>query len=300
MLHNDPYPSRFGDTPAILDRQEPVLHGGFDIPGPLTPEQLADFERDGFVVVDNVLTDGEVAAFLDELDHMRTSLKGKDDPVVIAEPESGEIRSVFMVHQINQTFRKLAAHPIVSGAARQILAEDIYVHQSRINLKPGFKGKEFYWHSDFETWHVEDGMPAMQAVSVTLPLTENTPFNGPLMLVPGSHRHFVSCVGETPEENYKKSLRKQETGTPDDESLKALVDEGGIEAPVVQPGSMLLFDCNTIHGSGSNITPFPRSNAFFVYNAMSNQVTSPYGGQHPRPEFVASRETILPVDPRAD
>src|SRR3546814_19751740 len=72
-----------------------------------------------------------------------------------------------------------------------------YIHQSRLNYKPGFKGKEFYWHSDFETWHVEDGMPRMRALSMSVLLAENTPHNGPLMLIPGSHQSFLTCVGET-------------------------------------------------------------------------------------------------------
>jgi hypothetical protein len=48
----------------------------------------------------------------------------------------------------------------VVGPARQLLGSDVYVHQSRVNFKPGFNGQDFYWHSDFETWHAEDGMPA--------------------------------------------------------------------------------------------------------------------------------------------
>ncbi|MES8739290.1 phytanoyl-CoA dioxygenase family protein, partial [Cutibacterium acnes] len=75
----------------------------------------------------------------------------------------------------------------------------LLIHQSRINLKNGFNGKEFYWHSDFETWHVEDGMPNMRAVSCSITLTDNTVYNGSLMVIPGSHKYFVSCVGETPE-----------------------------------------------------------------------------------------------------
>lgn len=49
------------------------------------------------------------------------------------------------------------------NVARQILGSEVYIHQFRANMKPGFLGKEFYWHSDFETWHVEDGMPSMRA-----------------------------------------------------------------------------------------------------------------------------------------
>src|SRR3546814_8501331 len=83
---------------------------------------------------------------------------------------------------------RLAADDRLAGVARFLLGDDVYVHQSRLNYKPGFVGKEFYWHSDFETWHVEDGMPQMRALSMSILLAPNTVLNGPLMIIPGSHR----------------------------------------------------------------------------------------------------------------
>src|SRR5690606_5167561 len=132
--------------------------------------------------------------------------------------------------------------------------------------------KEFYWHSDFETWHVEDGMPSMRALSMSIALTENYSTNGPLLLIPGSHRKFVACEGETPEQHFKSSLKKQDYGVPDAKNLADLVKANGIVEVRGKPGSVCLFDCNILHGSNSNISPFPRSNVFFVYNAMSNRV----------------------------
>ena len=135
----------------------------------------------------------------------------------------------------------------------------------------------------------------MRALSMSITLTDNSAHNGPLMLIPGSHKQFVSCVGETPDQNYKSSLKIQEIGTPDQDNLSQMVDENGIVAPVGPAGSVLIFDCNTMHGSGTNITPYPRSNLFFVYNAMSNQLVAPFGGTKPRPNFLATRENIVPV-----
>jgi ectoine hydroxylase len=152
----------------------------------------------------------------------------------------------------------------------------VMLHQTRVNFKPGFRGKEFYWHSDFETWHSEDGMPAMRAISASIALTDNTEHNGPLMVMPGSHRRFVACVGETPEDNYKSSLQAQEIGTPDEDSLSQLAAEFGIVAPKGLAGSVVFFDSNMMHGSNGNITPFARSNAFFVYNHVDNALVAPF------------------------
>jgi len=99
----------------------------------------------------------------------------------------------------------------------------------------------------------------------------------------------VSCGGRTPLAHHETSLRKQEYGVPDRDSLTALVAQGGIVAPVGPVGSVVFFDCNLMHGSSGNLTPYPRSNAFCVYNSVENTLRSPYSGQEPRPEHIAGR-----------
>ena len=133
-------------------------------------------------------------------------------------------------------------------------------------------------------------MPRMRALSMSVLLAANTSNNGPLMLIPGSHRKFLTCVGETPDNHYLSSLKKQEYGVPDEDSLSELVQAHGIVAPTGDPGTVVIFDCNVMHGSNGNITPLPRANAFIVYNAMSNRLVEPFGGLAPRPPFIASRE----------
>ena len=93
------------------------------------------------------------------------------------------------MHLISDLIAELVRDPRILDRARQILGSDVYVHQSRVNYMPGFTGKGFYWHSDFETWHAEDGMPSPRAVSISLALTDNYPFNGGLMVMPGLAPH---------------------------------------------------------------------------------------------------------------
>ena len=181
------------------------------------------------------------------------------------------------------------------GRARQILGSDVYVHQSRINVKPGFGASGFYWHSDFETWHAEDGLPRMRTVSVSIALTENHDTNGGLMIMPGSHRTFLGCAGETPEDNYKQSLQMQDAGTPSHEALTDLAGRHGIKLFTGPAGSATWFDCNCMHGSGDNITPFPRSNVFIVFNSVDNTAVEPFAAPAPRPEFIGARGPFEPV-----
>jgi ectoine hydroxylase len=293
----DHYPSRMADEPSIADRLDLVLHHpeGTAAPGPASAEALAELERDGFTVLESVFSAGEVEALLDELTTLGREHAVLHNEATITEPNGDAIRSVFAVHRTSEIFADVAEDPRLVDVAKQVLGSDVYIHQSRVNLKPALHGQPFFWHSDFETWHIEDGMPRMRAISASVALTDNTEFNGPLMLVPGSHRWFVSCVGETPDSHYETSLQRQEVGTPDGASLGWLVARGGIVAPKAERGSVILFDCNTMHASGVNLSPAPRSNAFFVYNSIENQVGPPFGPIAPRPEFLASREHIAPL-----
>ena len=286
----DNYPSRIGNQPKFLERLDPVVYG--NNPGPLSAQQLKDFEQQGFLIIEDVLNAQEVAEYQQALDDLRQNEKLKNSAEAITEPNSGDIRSIFRIHESSEPFSQLASDQRLVARAQQILNDQVYIHQSRLNYKPGFRGKEFYWHSDFETWHVEDGMPNMRALSMSISLTENHEHNGPLMLIPGSHKAFLSCEGETPDENFKSSLKKQEYGVPDDKSLSAMVEQGGIVSVKSKPGSVIIFDCNIMHGSNGNITPYPRSNVFFVYNAISNVVTQPFCEQPPRPEYICSRKKI--------
>ncbi|MEW1872187.1 ectoine hydroxylase [Streptomyces caelestis] len=285
----DLYPTR-GATEVATPRQDPVVWGSPDTPGPVSTGDLQALERDGFLAVDQLIGPDEVGEYRRELERLTTDPAIRADERSIVEPQSKEIRSVFEVHKISEVFAKLVRDERVVGRARQILGSDVYVHQSRINVKPGFGASGFYWHSDFETWHAEDGLPNMRTISVSIALTENHDTNGGLMIMPGSHKTFLGCAGATPKDNYKKSLQMQDAGTPSDEALTKMASEYGIRLFTGKAGSATWFDCNAMHGSGDNITPFPRSNVFIVFNSVENTAVEPFAAPVRRPEFIGARD----------
>lgn len=288
---HDVYPSRVSSEVRILPRVDPVVYRNERTnSGPLTAEQLSFYEQNGYLNLTGFFAPEEVQDFRSEMDRLWEENAQANRREVIREPESQEVRSIFAVHRDNEVFRKLSQDPRLVKMIEQILGSEVYIHQSRINYKKGFTGKEFYWHSDFETWHVEDGMPRMRALSCSITLEENFHYNGPLLLVPGSHQSFITCVGETPEDHYEQSLRRQEYGVPDQENLAKLVEKHGIDTMTGPAGSVVLFDCNIMHGSNSNISPLPRSNVFMVYNSVENKLVAPFSGQQPRPDYIATRE----------
>jgi len=294
----DFYPSRRGAEPESRERIDPVVWSPWREGAPLSAEQVEAFDRCGFLVLDGQFSDAEVNLLQAEAGRLLGDPGSLQAETAIREPGGDEIRSIFAIHQQSLLMRRLANDSRLAGVASYLLDDAVYVHQSRLNYKPGFIGKEFYWHSDFETWHVEDGLPRMRTLSISVLLAENNANNGPLMIMPGSQRTYLSCVGETPHDHYRMSLRRQEYGVPDELSLAEMAQRHGIVAPTGKAGSMVVFDCNVMHGSNGNITPWPRSNAFFVFNAVSNRPEAPFGPERPRPPFIAANE-VAPIDPVA-
>ncbi|MET8325489.1 ectoine hydroxylase [Streptomyces sp. NPDC005181] len=288
-VRTDLYPTR-GAAELIAPRQDPVIWSAPGASGPVAVRDLQGFERDGFLTVDQLITPDEVAVHRAELDRLIADPAVRADERAIIEPKSQDVRSVFEVHRISDVFAQLVNDERLVGRARQILGSDVYVHQSRINVKPGFGASGFYWHSDFETWHAEDGLPHMRAVSVSIALTENYDTNGGLMIMPGSHKSFLGCTGETPKDNYKRSLKMQDAGTPSDGALTRMADRHGIRLFTGRAGSATWFDCNCMHGSGDNITPYPRSNVFIVFNSVENAAEEPFAAPARRPEFIGARD----------
>lgn len=287
----DFYPTRKGVN-VFLERVDPVVydyHAKSHLG--LGPQQVRFYDDNGFLVLPEVFSQQEIQRFNEELIYLGKDPKLQDKPELVREPDSQTLRSVFSVHKYSCLFDRLSKDKRILDRVTQLLGGDVYIYQSRVNLKPALDGKSFPWHSDFETWHAEDGMPRMRALSAWLMLTDNTEFNGPLHVIPGSHRHFIACAGQTPEDHYKSSLRKQAYGVPCARIISDLVEKYGMKGVYGPAGTLVLHDCNLVHGSPDNMAPWTRTNVFFVYNSMHNlPADKPFGADKLRPEFLSSRD----------
>ncbi len=282
---DDRYITRVTGDPEIVDRVDPMVWA--DVSNP----ELIGYAQAGYAQFENALSAADVAACLREIDRIENDPGLADDPRIVREMGTTAVRSIFDIRELSPV---VSAAVELSGARRhaeEILGSDVYVHQSRLNYKPGFQGGAFYWHSDFETWHAEDGMPRPRAVSASISLTRNEIFNGPLMISPGSQRYFVQCAGETPDAYYQESLvsTRPDVGVPSEQHITAIVDECGIDVLTGDAGSMTMFDCNVLHASAGNISPIPRANIFVVFNSVENRLLDPFSGSVPRPHFLGAR-----------
>ena len=86
-------------------------------------------------------------------------------------------------------------HPRLVEPLKQYFGEDVYVHQFKLNAKAAFEGDVWQWHQDYGTWARDDGMPQARAMNIAVFLDEVMPINGPLLLIPGSHKQGVFDAG---------------------------------------------------------------------------------------------------------
>lgn len=294
----DLYPSRTGEAPRILERLDPVVHGDGAKVGrySLEPEQLAFFERNGYLLLEGWFSEEELAWLRAEYERLAADERLRDRPEVISEPDSDAVRSIFAPQRFSALYDRLGRSTRLLDIAMQILGGPVYLHQARINVKPAFVGRAFSWHSDFETWHVEDGLPRIRCLSCSVFLTDNDDKNGPLYVIPGSHRQYVSCAGVTPEDHYRESLVNQRFGSPDPASMRRICEGREMVGAFAPAGSLLVFDGNVMHGSPDNMSPWPRADLFFTYNSVENPPLAPFSGLAPRPDLLSNRDHS-PLEP---
>ena len=111
------------------------------------------------------------------------------------EKDGEAVRTAFAAHTYNEAFNRLGRHPRLIEPVMQLLDGPVYMHQYKINGKAAFNGDVWQWHQDYGTWSRDDQMPQPRAMNIAVFLDEVTEFNGPLYLIPRSHKQGVIEAG---------------------------------------------------------------------------------------------------------
>lgn len=252
----------------------------------LTDAQVADYHRQGYVTVPDLFTRAEVDLLNRALDtfiaqrrpesHLQT--RGSEAP-----------RLIYAADKYSEAFRRLSLHPRWIEPARQLLDSDVYIHQLRINPKAPFDGESFWWHQDYGTWRLEDGMPTPRALMIALYLDDVDATNGPLLVIPGSHHH-----GHVDETNPDRKPEGYTVVDIDRAMITDLAARHGIEAMTFKAGSVMFMNCNLVHASPENLTPKRRTIVYINANSVENRIT-----KFARAPHHANRD-FTPLQPLAD
>ena len=202
--------------------------------------------------------------------------------------DNGAPRSAFAAHRYNEAYRRIAAHPRLLEPVMQILDGRVYMHQFKINAKAAFDGAVWQWHQDYGTWQRDDDMPEPRAMNIAVFLDDVTAANGPLLLIPGSHKLGVLEAGHDLETTtYPLWCLERET-------VSELAERGGVAAPTGKAGCVLMFHSNMVHASPPNISPLSRVIVYLSLCEVSNHIR-----RFQRAEWRALRD-FAPIEPLAD
>lgn len=265
---------------------------------PLDRAMINQYGHDGFLLLlSEFIADGVV----DSIKSAMPALLAEDSPRRILERDGTTVRTVYGVHQADQVIADVARLPSLLGAVRQLVGDDVYVHQSKINVKAPYSGDQWEWHQDYIYWLQGDGIKRPDLVNVAIFLDEVNEFNGPLTFIRGSHRDGILAatdIGGMPRgyedaPAWVATLTATEKFQVSKETIESLARSNGMVSPKGPAGSVVFFHPNILHSSGQNISPFRRAMLLLVYNSVRNL---PGGVASPRPEFLAERD-FRPLQP---
>jgi len=251
----------------------------------LTAEQHAQFERDGYLFFPGLFQPDEVQTLTDAV----PDLYARREAYNVREKGKDAVRTNFAAHMVSAPFARLARHPRMVGPVQDLLGEQLYMHQFKVNGKMAFEGDVWQWHQDYGTWLNDDMMPTERAMNVAIFLDDVNAFNGPLMFIPGSHKKGVVDA------KHDLTTTSYPLWTVDNDLIRELVERaggknGGIVSPTGPAGSMILFHSCLVHASSSNLSPWNRVSVYLSLCAVSNHIR-----RHKRPEYIAQRD-FAPID----
>jgi hypothetical protein len=213
--------------------------------GILSPEEIAAYRRDGYIVPRLRLKCDDLAGLQEAVSHLV-----EDNPTLLDQsivgphvPGSGvqgvKVRSP-------EYWKRIALHPRILDMVEQVIGPDVILWGTTLFYKRAISGPETGWHRDGQVWPIKP----LATTSVWIAATESTRRNGCLRVIPGSHA--ARRIGEHVFEDRKdmivrRSLAREEF----DESTAVDVE--------LEPGQMVMFDVYTIHGATHNRGSVPRA-----------------------------------------
>jgi len=206
----------------------------------LTPQQIADYHRQGYLLVENLLTAEEIDAFT-------SHIADWDDP------RYGGLHN----HQNDDRWHYLATHPNIAGVAAHILSGMPRVVQTMYMPKKAAGGKVgIAFHQD--THYLLTEPNTLMACWIAMSDTDES--NGGLCVVPGSHqgelRSTHKSAGEESLNWTHTHLMRDRDGKEWEQQFYSFEIDGlspdDLQPLTVKRGSGVFFTGMTVHGSYAN------------------------------------------------
>lgn len=216
----------------------------------LTPDQIEQFHRDGYVVLENVMTDDELAPLEIEFERfIRGEIPNMGrDFCDMSGPydrkfEDFSLVNAMLPRRYKPGLRDNLYERRSASVARQLVgATAVLDYDQFLAKRPNKPDAKFTWHQDLGYWPT--GAPEPLTATCSLALDDADPENGCLRVVPGSQKKELRP---------HKPLHTNEGGR--DASHILSIDLTSADPIVELPlkrGDMSVHDEMIIHGSSGN------------------------------------------------
>jgi len=224
----------------------------------ISDDQRAAYRRDGFIVVPDLLDASELAEIRDVIATLVAGAAAVDTHTDVYDLEPGhtrgapQVRRIKQPHKVHPAFDRIVHKREVLDVVAAFIGPSLRLQGSKLNMKAAHYGSPVEWHQDWAFYpHTNDDI---LAIGVMLDDTDLE--NGPLMVVPGSHRGPVW--------NHHG----------DDGFFCGLVDPTEIGAEIARAvpltgraGSMSFHHVRALHGSALNTSDRDRN--LLLYEIMA-------------------------------
>lgn len=232
--------------------------------GALTAEQWKQFETEGYLIVKGLFRPEEVEEIKATFDEIgETTVPGHFEPVMDAGMNDPLKRypRVMHPHRFNAVAKKHMLHPGVLAILNELYGEEALAAQSMFYYKPpGSRGQAL--HQDNFYLKVEPG----NCIAAWTAIDRCDEENGCMLLVPKTNRYDIVCPDES---DGKESFTTHYVKPPKDEKpIPAVMD----------PGDVLFFNGNLIHGSYRNKSKERFRRAFICHyaNVSASKISQSY------------------------
>jgi phytanoyl-CoA dioxygenase PhyH len=246
----------------------------------LADAEWRQYEHDGFLVRQGVLTPGEVDELKGACEELceRLSAQSSEDrkidvsqfyvfendrPLnIMIKWEPGDrrvIQGVEPLVHLDPVLKKYGSHAGLVEPSRELLGlERVALFTEKLNVKRAGVGGAYALHRDLPYW-LPDADDAHNMVTVLLALDDATAANGALEVLPGSH-----LIYDPP---FKQSGMEFERNELDPERM----DTSGMIPVELSAGDAVFFGPMLIHRSGPNRSTVDRRALLYTYQRAGNR-----------------------------
>lgn len=221
----------------------------------LSPDDVAAFARDGYLLQRAVLRADEVAVVNNTI---------RDDPAIrdatyALKDSSGASTELALWYTLNDdVFGAIARSRRIAGAAQTLLGGPVCFYHSKLTLKRPRVGGAWDWHQDYGYWY-QHGFLYPDMASVFITIDASTRANGCLQVLRGSHRmgrlEHAAVGGQTGADMERVGQAMQ------------TLEHVHVE---MAPGDALFFHANLLHASGRNDSERSRNVLLTCYSRADN------------------------------